>query len=94
MELEGIMKAAVIIDETQKSSLRVGIGDNVVICEVGSEEELCYTLVSPREVDIARSKISNASPMGQAIIGREQGETVEIEAPVGRLYYRIIRIEH
>jgi len=51
-------------------------------------------LVSPREVDVKKGKISNASPMGQAIIGREQGETVVIEAPVGKLHYRIIRIEH
>lgn len=93
-ELEGIMKAAVIIDETQNSSLMVSIGDNFVICEVGSETELCYTLVSPREVDVKKGKISNASPMGQAIIGREQGETVEIDAPVGKLYYKIVRIEH
>ncbi len=94
MELEGLMKSAVIIDGTQTSSFMVNIGDRVVICEVGSEEELCYTLVSPREVDVKRGKISNASPMGQAILGREQGETVEIEAPVGRLYYQIVRIEH
>src|SRR3989304_4985829 len=94
MELEGLMKSAVIIDGTQASSFMVGIGDKVVICEVGSEEEICYTLVSPREVDVKKGKISNASPMGQAIIGREQGETVVIEAPVGKLHYRIIRIEH
>ena len=94
MELEGIMKSAVIIDENQVFSLRVGIGDKVIICEVGSEAEVCYTLVSPREVDVKSGKISNASPMGQAIIGREQGATVEIDAPVGRLRYRIIRIDH
>lgn len=92
-ELEGVMKTAVIIDEKQNSSLKVCIGDNVVLCEKGSEEELCYKLVSPKEVDVARGKISNASPLGQAIIGREQGETVEIVAPVGRLYYLIKRIE-
>lgn len=92
-ELEGIMKAAVIINEKQNNGLKVGIGDNVVLCEKGSEEELCYTLVSPKEVDVARGKISNASPIGQAILGREQGETVEIVAPAGRLYYLIKRIE-
>ena len=92
-ELEGILKTAVIINEKQKDSLKVGIGDSVVLCEAGSEEELCCTLVSPKEVDVARGKISNASPLGQAILGREQGETVEIIAPVGRLYYLIKRIE-
>lgn len=93
MELEAALKAAVIMDETQKAGLKVNIGDSIVLCEENSEKEVRYTLVSPREVDVAKSKISNASPMGRAILGREAGETVEIQAPVGRLHYRIIRIE-
>ena len=93
LELEGLMKSALILDETQKSTFLVGMGDSVVICEVGSESEVCYTLVSPREVDLKKGKISNVSPVGQAIMGREQGETVEISAPIGKLHYRIVRIE-
>ena len=87
------MKSAVIIDGAKSSGLTVGIGDMVVVCEIGSTEEICYTLVSPREVDVKKGKISNASPVGQAIIGREQGETVEIQAPIGTLYYKIVRIQ-
>ncbi|MFC2005039.1 GreA/GreB family elongation factor [Chloroflexota bacterium] len=94
IELEGILKASVVIDEQQKTSLRVGIGDSVVLCDLNSDEELRYMLVSPREVDPTRGKISNASPIGQAIIGKEQGEMVEIVAPVGKLRYQIQRIEH
>ena len=92
-ELEGILKTSIVIDEKGNASLKAGLGDKVVICELDSEEELCYTLVSTKEVDASRGKISSASPMGQAILGREQGETVEIEAPMGRLCYRIKRIE-
>jgi len=51
-------------------------------------------LVSPREVDPTKGKISNASPIGKAVIGKEQGETVEIEAPAGKLRYQIKRIEN
>ncbi|MFC1949987.1 GreA/GreB family elongation factor, partial [Chloroflexota bacterium] len=51
------------------------------------------TRVSPREVDAARGKISSASPIGQAIIGKGQGETVEIQAPAGKLRFRIEQIE-
>jgi transcription elongation factor GreA len=94
MELEETLKAGVIIDENQKNvGLKVIFGDNVVLCEKGSDAELCYTLVSSKEVDVAHGKISNASPIGMAILGREQGEMVEIVAPVGRLYYLIKRIE-
>ncbi|MEE8414364.1 MAG: transcription elongation factor GreA [Dehalococcoidales bacterium] len=92
MELEGILKAAVIVDE-QRASLKVGIGDSVVLCELNSAEEMRYTLVSPKEVNVTKGKISGASPMGKAVIGKEQGETVEIIAPAGKLLYRIERIE-
>jgi len=93
-ELEGIMKAAVIIDEQREDSLKVAIGDSVVLREQNSKEELRYTLVSPKEVDVSRGRISSASPVGKAVIGKEQGETVEILAPVGKLLYRIQQIEH
>ncbi|MFC2014425.1 GreA/GreB family elongation factor [Chloroflexota bacterium] len=92
MELEGIMRSAVI-DEQQEAGLKVGIGDSVILCKPNSEEEISYTLVNPREVDVTKGKISGASPMGKAVMGKEQGDTVEIIAPVGKLQYRIQRIE-
>ncbi|MFC1952938.1 GreA/GreB family elongation factor [Chloroflexota bacterium] len=93
-ELEGILRTAVVIDEEREASLKVGIGDSVILCELNSEEEIRYTLVSPKEVDVSRGKISGASPVGKAVFGKEQGETVEIIAPVGKMVYRIQRIEH
>jgi len=93
-ELEGLLRAAVIIDEQREDSLKVVIGDSVVLCELKSKEEIRYTLVSPKEVDVAKGKISGASPVGKAVIGKEKGETVEIVAPVGKIVYRIERIEH
>ena len=94
MELEATLREAIIIGENKKAETRVNIGDSVIVCEVNSEEETCYTLVSPKEVDIKKGKISSVSPMGKAILGREAGETIEIHAPVGKLHYRIKRIQH
>jgi len=51
-------------------------------------------LVSPQEVDPTRGKISVASPMGKAIIGRGQGEIVVITAPAGDLRYQIEHVGH
>ncbi len=92
-ELEETLKLAVVINEAQKSTLKVGIGDCVIVCDLGSGEELRYTLVSPREVDPVKGKISNASPIGQAIVDRGQGEIVEISVPAGKLRYQIKQIE-
>jgi len=50
-------------------------------------------IVDPREVDPSRGKISIASPLGKALIGRHDGETVEITAPAGKLRYQIKQIE-
>ena len=93
MELEGILKSAVAIDEKPETILRAGIGDSVVLRDLNSGEDLHYMLVSPREVDPTRGKISSASPIGQAVIGKKQGEVVEIAVPAGKLRYQIKRIE-
>ncbi len=93
MELEETLKSAVVIDENQKATLRVSIGDSVTLCDLDSGEELHYMLVSPREVDPTRGKISRASPIGQAVIGKDQGQIVEVAAPVGKLRYQIKQVE-
>jgi transcription elongation factor GreA len=92
-ELEETLKSATIIDETQKVTLTVSVGDSVVLSDIVSGEELCYTIVGPREVDPTKGKISSNSPTGKALIGRAQGEIVEITAPLGRLRYQIKQVE-
>ena len=92
MELEEALKSAVVIEEREKAALRVSIGDSVTLCDIETGEELRYMLVSPREVDPARGKISNASPIGKAIIGKEQGDAVEIIVPAGKLRYQVRQI--
>jgi len=92
-ELEETLKSATIIDETRRAGLKVSVGDSVLLIDPASGEELCYTVVSPREVDPVKGRISNNSPIGKAIIGCAQGETVEIIAPLGKLCYQIKQIE-
>ena len=93
MELEEALKSATIMDETRKIALKVSMGDSIVLRDQASGDELHYTIVSPREADPAKGKISDNSPIGRAVIGRTQGEAVEIVAPVGKLRYQIERIE-
>jgi len=93
-ELEGTLKSATIINKEQKSTVKVSIGDSLVLCDLASGEELRYMIVNPREVDPTQGKISSASPLGKALIGRGEGEIVEIAAPVGKLRYQIKQVEH
>lgn len=92
-EIEETLKCAVIIGETQKSSLKASLGDTVILTDSASSEEVKYTVVSPREVDPSRARISSASPLGKAIMGKGEGEVIDVIVPVGKLQYKIIRIE-
>jgi transcription elongation factor GreA len=94
MELEATLKSAVVIDEKHKPPFKIGIGDSVTICDLNSGKELRYMLVSPREVDPAKGKISRTSPLGQALTGKKRGDVVEVMAPVGKLRYQIEQVEH
>ena len=93
-ELEETLKAATIIAGEQKSNLKVSIGGSIILCDLASGEELRYIIVDPREVDPTQGKISSASPLGKALIGRGEGEIVEVAVPTGKLRYQIKRVEH
>jgi transcription elongation factor GreA len=92
-EMEEILKRAVVIDNRGEKVQHVDAGDCVVLIGLDSNEEASYTIVSPREVDPARGRISSSSPLGKAIIGRSCGEVIEITVPAGTLRYRIEKIE-
>ncbi|MFC2025169.1 GreA/GreB family elongation factor [Chloroflexota bacterium] len=93
MELEETLKSAVFIDEIQKDTLKIGIGDSVILYDLDSGEELRYTLVNPKEINVTTGKISSASPIGKAIMGKGQGEIVEVVAPAGKLRYQVKQVE-
>ncbi|HEY50938.1 MAG TPA: transcription elongation factor GreA [Dehalococcoidia bacterium] len=93
-ELEETLKSARVINEQPKTELKVSIGDHLMLQDLVSGEELRYQVVNPREVDPAQGKISSVSPLGKVLIGRGEGEVVEVAVPVGRLRYQVKRIEH
>ena len=92
-ELESTLKLAKIIDEEQKVARKASIGDSVLLCDETSGEEYRYMIVSPREADPTKGKVSSASPIGRAVTGRAQNEVIEVAAPAGELLYRIKKIE-
>jgi len=92
-ELEGILKSATMIDEKQVITLKASIGDSVLLRNVASGEEMRYMIVSPREADPTKDRISSASPIGKAVLGRRRGEIMEVVAPAGNLRYQIKQIE-
>ncbi len=93
IELEETLKTASIISSTRKPA-QTSIGDSVVLSDLASSEELRYTLVHPKEVDPAKGKISSDSPIGKALVGRGEGEIIEITVPAGKVRYQIKELTH
>jgi transcription elongation factor GreA len=93
-ELEATIKGATILEGKKTTiTLRVGIGCTVGLCDLGSGEQLHYTLVSPSESNPTKGKLSIASPTGRALLDKEIGAIVEVTAPVGTFRYRIEEIK-
>ena len=94
-EIEGKLSNAEIIDVTKlNASGRVVFGATVVLVDVDSGDETKYQIVGEDEADIKLGRVSVGSPMARAIIGKEEGDVVEVVAPNGRREYEIGEVEY
>lgn len=73
------------------SSDHVGLGSEVTL--KGSDKEVTYTVVGPVEADPVAGKVSNESPIGQALMGKKLGDTVEITTPKATTSYTVKAIK-
>lgn len=92
-EIEAILQNYKLIDETELSSDVVNRASRVTIRDVKLKEDFTYQIVGPQQADPIKGRISDESPVGKALLGHKKGETVEVEAPAGKLKYKIIDIE-
>jgi len=91
MTVETMLKNAVLI-ETDGSSDTVILGSRVTVLEDGFEPET-YTIVGSAEANPGDGRISNESPLGKALIGREVGDMVAFQAPGGKVTMKLISID-
>jgi len=89
--LQHILQNAVIVESPEKDG-RVGVGSLVRLRDVASGEEVEYHIVGALEADPAEHRISNQSPLGEALIGHSAGEAVKVQAPGGRRAYVILSV--
>lgn len=89
-EIEYILKHAQIFNKGEHD--RVVVGVTVVIEHTKTGEQKQYELVGEEEADITSGKISNTSPIGEALLGKEVGEKVAIMTPGGTIEYKISKI--
>ena len=92
-ELEEKIKYAKIIDESEIDTKTVQVGNVVKVLDMEFDEEIEYTIVGSTEVDLAQNKISNESPIGQALLGKKVKSVVDVQAPAGVLKFKILAIK-
>jgi len=91
-ELEQKLANAKVIDTSSLSSERVVFGAVVVLEDQDKGGQVCYQIVGVDEANLDHGKISISSPIARALIGKEEGETVEVRTPGGMRSYAILEI--
>ena len=93
VELENKLRNAKIIDEKDIDTTTVQVGNKVKVLDMEFDEKIEYTIVGSTEVNLAENKISNESPLGEALLGAKKNQTVEVNAPAGVMKYKILSIK-
>lgn len=91
-QIEAMLRRAVIIQENGPTD-EVTLGSRVTVVEEGVEESEVFHIVGPAEADPANGKVSNESPLGRALMGRQVEDAVTVEAPGGEIVFRITAIQ-
>lgn len=91
-KIEAMLKNVEIVDEDDISTTKVSVGSKVKVLDCETNEELNVQIVGSQEVDPITMKISNESPLGSALLGHEENDEVNVEAPGGVFKYKILEI--
>jgi transcription elongation factor GreA len=91
-ELQDVISRSEVIDPEGGPTDRVVFGRTVLLYNNQTDEEISYQLIGPYESDPENGKISVTSPIGQVLIGREEGDEVKARTPGGIQEFEIIEI--
>lgn len=92
-ELEDKLARAQVIDVSRLSGASVKFGATVTLLDEDSGEEAVYKIVGEDEADVRAGKVSITSPVARALIGKEEGDVVEVTAPGGSKSYEILKVK-
>lgn len=94
-QLEAELSHAQVIDiATLNAGTRVVFGATVTLVDVETEDEKRYQIVGDLEADIKLGMIAISSPIARALIGKHEGDVVEIDAPAGRREFELIKVAY
>lgn len=91
-EIQSVIANAQVVKNTTSNN-KVGMGSTVTYAVSGKSKKQTITIVGEYEADPTEGKISQASPLGQALMGKKKGEKATVTAPAGEIEYEILEIK-
>lgn len=92
LELKQTLLNARVIEQDEIPTDEVGVGSIVKLRDLDTNDQWEFTIVGSMEADPSENRISNESPVGEALISKKVGDIVEVEVPAGTARYKIIKI--
>ena len=92
-ELEGVISLAEVIDPARLSG-PVKFGATVDLVDEDTDEEKTYQIVGEYEADIEKGKLNMKSPLARALIGKEEGDSIEVRTPGGDRGYEVLKVSY
>ena len=81
-----------VIDKSRLDSNKIGLLSKVELTNMANNSKMVFTIVSPHEADMQEGKISVKSPIAQALLGKQAGDSVELDVPAGHLKLHINQV--
>ena len=91
-EIEEILSNCVVIEESEEGHDTVRIGSTITVLDKEFGEKETYQVVGSQEADPMNGRISEESPFGKALLGKQVGADVVVDAPAGTIHYQIVEI--
>ena len=92
-QVEEILYNYVVIEEEEEGGEYVRLGSTVTVLDKEFNEELTYKIVGSQEADPMNGAISEDSPFGRALLGKNAGDDVTVDAPGGMVEYKLLKVE-
>ena len=93
-ELESLISRADVIEPAKMSGTTIRFGATVDVVDEDSDEEHTYQIVGEPEADIASGRLNMRSPLARALIGKEEGDSVEVTTPGGIRAYEVLAVRY
>lgn len=92
VSVENMLKNAIVIDESERDTSKVELGATVTIHDIEFDEDITYKIVGSTEADPDEGRLSDESPLGKSLMGKAEGDMIDVDAPAGIIQYKILKI--